>query len=346
MSDIRAYQEIMKAVFLEKPGGLLVVKEIKIPQPGPNEVLIKMSAAPVNPSDLAGIRNAHSEHDLTTFIPGLEGSGTVVAAGKGILPHLWLGKRVACSTEYHTSGTWAEYMVTGAGKCFPLGSKVSDEQGSMSLVNPLTALAFFEIAKQNRHKAIINNAAASALGRMVELLGKKHRIPVINIVRNQRQADMLRQSGFRYVLDSSDPSFINDLGSMSRDLNATLLFDSVCSRQLEEMCDVLPSGSTIIIYGNLSGEEQIMFKPRTIIANNVKISGFYLGARSKENGMFRNMMNLREVSSLMGSELKINVQGRYPLSEVQKAVDTYLANMSAGKVLLVMGKEKGLEAAL
>ena len=335
MSDNRLYPETMQAVFLEKPGGPLVVKEVKIPEPGPGEVLIKMSAAPVNPSDLAQIRNAPADYDLDTYIPGLEGSGTVVAAGKGILPHLWMGKRVACSIEYHTSGTWAEYMVTKAGKCFPLGSKVSDEQGSMSLVNPLTALAFFEIAKQDKHKAIINNAAASALGRMVELLGKKHSIPVINIVRNQTQVEMLRQLGSKYVLDSSDPSFIKDLGAISHDLSATLLFDSVCSRQLEEMCDVLPSGSTVVIYGNLSGEEQIMFKPRTLIANNLKITGFYLGARAKENGMLKNMMNLRQVSALMSSDMKINIQGRFPLSDVQLAVDTYLANMSAGKVLLI-----------
>jgi len=330
----------MQAVFLEKPGGRLVVKEVKTPDPGPGEVLVRMSAAPVNPSDLARIRSAHSEYDLDTFIPGLEGSGTIVSAGKGILPYLWLGKRVACSNEYHTSGTWAEYMVTKAGKCFPLGSKVSDEQGSMSLVNPLTALAFFEIAKLGKHKAIINNAAASALGRMVELFGKKHSIPVINIVRNQRQAEMLRQLGSRYVLDSSDPSFIKDLGTIVHELNATLLFDSVCSRQLELMCDVLPTGSTVIIYGNLSGEEQILLKPRTLIANNLKISGFYLGSRAKENGMFRNIMNLRQVSALMSSDLKISIQGRFPLSEIHEAVDTYLANMSAGKVVLVMDRNQ------
>lgn len=336
MSNMKAYPETMQAVFLKKTGGPLIVKDVKIPDPGPGEVLIKMSAAPINPSDLAQIRNIPVNYDPDTFIPGLEGSGTVVAAGKGILPHLWLGKRVACSNEYHTSGTWAEYMVTKAGKCFPLGSKVPDEQGSMSLVNPLTALAFFEIAKHDKHRAIINNAAASALGRMIELLGKKHGIPVINIVRNQKQVEMLRQAGSRYVLNSTDPSFLIDLGDVSHDLGATLLFDSVCNRQLEEMCDALPSGSTIIIYGNLSGEKQIMFKPGALIANDIKISGFYLGAHARKNGMFRNMMNLRKVSALMSSDLMISIQARFPLSQAQEAVDTYLGHMSAGKVLLVM----------
>ena len=68
---------MMKAVFLEKPGGHLVMKEVNIPVPGPGEVLIKMKAAPVNPSDLARIRNTAAGHDLATFIPGIEGSGTV-----------------------------------------------------------------------------------------------------------------------------------------------------------------------------------------------------------------------------------------------------------------------------
>lgn len=324
----------MQAVFLDKPEGRLLVREVKTPVPGPNEVLIKMKAAPVNPSDLAMIRRAHIVHDLATFIPGIEGCGTVVAAGKGILPNFWMGKRVTCSSHYPESGTWAEYMVTKAGACFPLNAKISDEQGSMSLVNPLTALGFFEIVKQNNHKAIINNAAASALGRMVELLGEKNRIPVINIVRNLNQADTLKKLGSRHILDSSDPLFIDNLATISKDLKATILFDSVCSPQLIKMIDVLQAGSTVIIYGNLSGEEQIMVNPRSLIDKDIKISGFYLANRAKENGLIKNIMNLRKVSRLMSSDLKIKIQGTFPLSKAQEAVDTYLGNMSGGKVLL------------
>jgi NADPH:quinone reductase-like Zn-dependent oxidoreductase len=336
MSKERQYPPVMKAVFLEKPRGRLLMREVKTPVPGPGEVLVRMKAAPVNPSDIAGLKRADAEYDLSTFIPGLEGSGIVVAAGKGIIPHLWMGKRVACSSEYPSSGTWAEFMVTKAGMCFPLNSKVDDEQGSMSLVNPLTALAFFEIIKQDRHKAVINNAAASALGRMIELLGVKFNIPVINIVRTRSQMEMLKNDGSRYFLDSSDPLFLDDLRKLSDELKATILFDSVCSRQLEKMIDVLPPASSVIIYGNLSGEEQIMINPRSLIDNDIKISGFYLGKRTKENGVIKNMLNLIEVRRLMSADLKIKIQGRFPLNMSQEAVDTYLGNKSAGKVLLVM----------
>jgi NADPH:quinone reductase-like Zn-dependent oxidoreductase len=335
MADHGSYPKTMKALFLDKFSGHLIVKEVNTPSPGPNEVLVRMKAAPVNPSDLARLRRAYAENDLATFIPGIEGSGTVVAAGKGILPRLWLGKRVTCSSEYRTSGTWAEYMVTKAGSCFPLASKIDYEQGSMSLVNPLTALAFFEIVKNERHKALINNPAASALGRMIELLGNKRKIPVINIVRSQNQAEMLKNSGSRYILDSSAPSFIDDLCRLSDELKATIMFDSVCSRQLEQMIDVIPKGSSVIIYGNLSGEEQILMNPRSLIDNNIKISGFYLGRRAKENGLLKNIINLREVGRLMSHDLKIKIRGRFPLERAQEAIDTYLGNMSEGKVLLV-----------
>lgn len=335
MSDDRQYTGMMRAVFLEKPPGRLVVKEVPIPVPGKGEVLVKIKAAPVNPSDLAMLRKAQSDNNTITFIPGLEGSGTVISAGKGILSRLMMGKRVACSSDNPASGTWAEYMVTKAARCFPLSTKVNDEQGSMSLVNPLTALSFFEIIRQNKHKAIINNAAAGSLGRMVELLGGKHKIPVINIVRNSVQAEMLKNLGVRHILDSSDLSFIDNLGALSHELNATVLFDSVCSMQLEKMINVLPHGCSVIIYGNLSGEEQIFINPRSLIDNDIKIFGFYLGDRAKKNGLLKNIMNLREVSRLMSNDLKIIIQGRFPLSRAQEAVDTYMRNMSAGKVLII-----------
>lgn len=332
MSDENSYPEKMKAVLLEKQGGPLIVREVDIPKPGPGEVLVRIAAAPINPSDLARVRNMDT--DLESYIPGLEGSGTVVAAGKGILPRLWLGKRVTC-THHGIRGTWAEYMVTSAAMCFPLKSKVNFEQGSMSLVNPLTALAFIEIAEEGRYKAIINNAAASALGRMVELLAIKKGIPVINLVRNREHVEMLKHKGSKYVLNTSDPSFIDNLGQLSHELNATLMFDSVCGKELQEMIEVLPPNSSVYIYGNLSGAEHININPRSLIDNNIKVSGFFLGRRAGENGLIKNMKNLRKVGSLMSNDMSIKIQGRFPLDKAQEAVDTYLSNMSAGKVLLI-----------
>ena len=326
----------MKAVFLEKPEGPLVIRETGVPVPGDGEVLVKMAAAPVNPSDLARIRNASSEIDLHDFIPGLEGSGTVVGAGKGILPSLWMGKRVTCSSDRIASGTWAEYMVTSAGMCFPLHKSISFEQGSMSLVNPLTAIEFFKIIKEKDHKGLINNAAASALGRMIEILGKKYGIPVINIVRRQEQADRLKAMGSENVIISTDPSFTGKLADLSSMLRATILFDSVCDTNLKDMISVLPGGSHVVIYGNLAQAEEIRINPRSLIDNDVSISGFYLGHKSEENGILKNIINMMKVRQLMRHNISINIRATFPISKAQEAVNAYLSDMSAGKVLFVM----------
>ncbi len=327
----------MKAVFIDKPGEQLSVREVPVPLPGPSEVLVKIAAAPVNPSDLTRVRNAHRDSDLNTFIPGLEGSGTVVKAGKGLLPRLWLGKRVACSAHHETSGTWAEYMVTPAGSCFPLSRKVTDEQGSMSLVNPLTALAFIEIVKKNKHRALILNPGASALGKMVRLLARKEGIPVVNLVRNSKQMESIEGSVPDHVIDTSSPGFIEELKELSEKLKATILFDSICSPTLTAMIDALPVKSSIVIYGNMSITDAIQVDPASFIQRDIKISGFYLGNKAQENGLLRNMLNLIKVSRLMSHDLKIDVRERFPLEEVQNAIESYTGNMSAGKILLVNG---------
>ena len=309
------YPDKMAAVFLEKQEGPLIVREVNVPEPGPSEVLIKISASPINPSDLARIRHAHIETDLSTFIPGLEGSGVVVAAGKGILPQLLLGRRVACSSAYNTSGTWAEFMVTKAAMCFPFSHRISSEQGSMMLVNPLTAIAFLEIVRKNRHKTIINNPAASALGRILENIAVKHNIKVINIVRNQKQVDQIRSMGSLYVLDSSHPAFIPDLKAMAGKLNASILFDAVCGNQLQHMIEVLPYGSSVLIYGNLhgnqTGENTRPVNPGSLISNDIRLSGFFLGNYAKMNGMLRNISNMLKINNLQKNGLKINIRNTF-----------------------------------
>lgn len=89
----------MLAVLIEENGGPPIVREVPVPRPGPGEVLVRMAAAPINPSDLGFMKGAYGEHRSFPVVPGFEGSGTVVAAGRGLLPRLWLGKRVACSAS-------------------------------------------------------------------------------------------------------------------------------------------------------------------------------------------------------------------------------------------------------
>jgi NADPH:quinone reductase-like Zn-dependent oxidoreductase len=330
--------ESMQAVRLEKPGGPLVISTIKVPHPKEGEVLVKMLASPVNPSDLMRIKSISSEQDLNTYVPGIEGSGKVIAAGKGLLPAIWMGKRVACSAHHPESGTWSEYMVTPASLCFPLPRGVSDEQGSMLLVNPMTAVAFFDMIKKEKHKAVINSAAAGALGAMIRILGKKNNIPVINVVRNEIQEHMLLEDGDKYVLKNSDKDFTEKLRLLSHELKATLALDPISGNYTQQLLEAIPYGGTVVLYGNLSGgDEGTTLRP--LLTDNKKLHGFYLANWMKENGLIKIVRNIIRVRQLLENDFKVTIQNRFPLDKAQLAVDTYLNNMTGGKVIL-MPEEK------
>jgi NADPH:quinone reductase len=329
--------EMMNAVQLEKPGGPYVMRSVRVPVPGKGEVLVKIAASPINPSDLKRIRDITDPTFIETFIPGIEGSGTIVAAGEGFLPKLWLGKRVACSSPDPTSGTWAEFMLTKATYCFPIPDSISDEQGSMLLVNPMTAVAFFDIIRDDKHKALVNTAAAGALGGMIMLLGKKYGIPVINIVRGEEQVSMLVSRGAKYVLDNTDKDFAGQLQKLSHELNATIAFDPIAGSFTQQLLNALPYASTVVIYGNLSGTEEGTYL-RPLLEENKKLHGFYLVNWMKENGLIKTLRNLNKVRLLLKNDFKVPVQKRFPLHQTQMAIDTYLNNMTGGKVLLIPGK--------
>jgi NADPH:quinone reductase-like Zn-dependent oxidoreductase len=325
----------MTAVFVNAENGKLFTKKVDVPLPRKGEVLIKMLAAPVNPSDLAKIREISSD-EAVNFIPGVEGCGTVVAAGAGILPRIFMGKRVACSSKYMNSGTWAEYMVTPAGSCFPIGKSISDEQAAMTIVNPMTALAFLDFARKNHHKAVVNTAAAGALGKMVAALFAKHKIKVLNIVRNDEGVKAIGKQKNNTVLNSTAPEFPEKFKEWCEKNNATLMLDAVGGELVNRVITLLPARSTIMLYGNLS-QVKIEFLPTQLLRENKKIVGFFLGHWIHENGLMKTVFNLIKAKNLLKNDVETQVQAVFDLENIQQAVELYEKNMSQGKVLLKSG---------
>ena len=113
----------------------------------------------------------------------------------------------------------------------PLPSGISMEQGSMLLVNPMTAMAFIEMARAGRHRALVNNAAASSLGKMLIRLTQRYSIQLISIVRREEQVRELRDLGAAHVLNSTGESFEEDLKKLAHQLNASLFLDAVNGRR-------------------------------------------------------------------------------------------------------------------
>jgi NADPH:quinone reductase len=325
----------MTAVVLEayKGAGALRVVERPVPKPGPNQVLIKVAASPINPSDLAFLEGRYGFDKPAPVVPGIEGAGTVVATGGGLMGRFLLGKRVACVASAQGDGVWAEYMLTTANYAFPLGDSVELEQGAMSIANPLTALAFMEIAQKGGHKTIVNTAAASALGQMIQRQAKSEGILVINVVRRQEQVELLKQQGATIVLNSSDTDFDKQLKEACHQHQAHLAFDAIAGKMTMQLLDALPNNSRVTVYGGLSMQPSEVWATHFIFQGK-SVDGFWLTPWMARKNFLQSLLFWQKSQKLMNSALKTHIRARYPLQDAQKAVLDYQKQMTGGKVLI------------
>jgi NADPH:quinone reductase-like Zn-dependent oxidoreductase len=224
----------------------LTVDDIDLGTPGPDEVIVRVDATPVNPTDIAlmlsgaDLTKATASASLIVapvspivlqifagrvdqpLTIGSEGSGTVVAAGDSPAAQALVGKLVAMS-----GGTFATYRKLPASAVRELPPGATAEDGASSFVNPMTALSFVETMRAEGHKAIVHTAAASNLGQMLVKICKADGVPLVNIVRKQAHVEQLRALGAEHVLDSSSPTFATDLVNAIAATGATLAFDAI-----------------------------------------------------------------------------------------------------------------------
>lgn len=220
-----------------------------MPVPSENEVLIKVEAAPINPSDLALLISFAADLDSIEFSgedeapkttikirPGLmaalkgrvdqplsagnEGAGIVVGAGENATA--LIGKTVGVAG----GSMYSQYRCAPASSCLVMDEGITSTEAASSFVNPLTALAFVETMKMENHAALVNTAAASNLGQMLVKICKDDGIPLVNIVRKPEQVKILKDLGAEYICDTSQSDFMKDLVEALISTGATLGFDA------------------------------------------------------------------------------------------------------------------------
>lgn len=233
---------------LEADGTLtvqLVDQTWEVPQ-GP-QVLVKVEATPINPSDL-GLLFASADTDNATYSPGKvvakmpdnatramkarhglampagnECAGTVVAAGDDPAAQALIGKRVAC-----VPGTaYASYAVCPVAMCMPLAEGVTAEQGASSFVNPMTALGFVETMRMEGFTGLVHAAAASNLGQMLLKICQEDGVALVNVVRSEAQVKLLKDLGATHVLNMTDADFLPKLTEAIVETGAMLGFDPI-----------------------------------------------------------------------------------------------------------------------
>jgi NADPH:quinone reductase-like Zn-dependent oxidoreductase len=237
---------------ISKSGELeLSLGRAELPEPGPDQVLVKVEATPINPSDLglllgpADMATAQSSGSgdhlkVTAKVPatslpflaarldeampvGNEGAGTVIKAGSSEAAQALKGKTVSMVG----GGMYAQYRLLKATDCQPLPAGTTAAEGASWFVNPLTALGMTETMKREGHTALVHTAAASNLGQMLNKICLEDGIGLVNIVRSPEQAKLLRGIGAKHVVDSSAPGFTDDLTQALVETGATIAFDAI-----------------------------------------------------------------------------------------------------------------------
>jgi NADPH:quinone reductase-like Zn-dependent oxidoreductase len=315
----------------------LKVKERPVPRPKRGQVLVRIEAAPCNPSDLIFLQGKYGVRKTLPAVPGWEGAGTVVASGGGWLASWLSGKRVACGAQGDRDGTWAEYVVANAAECIPLKKQLDIKQAASLIINPLTAMALLETAQTNNHKAAIQTGGASQLGRMLIRMAVDANFPLVSVVRRQEQVELLRSIGATHILNSSDEDFFSQTKALCEKLSATAAFDAVGGEMTGNLINAMPANSTAYVYGALSEEACGNLDPVELIFHNKSVSGFFLGNWLKSRGAIGILRAANRIQKmLIAGEIATQTQREITLEEVHEGLTQYQKNMTAGKVLFVL----------
>ncbi|WP_171129446.1 MULTISPECIES: alcohol dehydrogenase catalytic domain-containing protein [unclassified Ruegeria] len=245
--------------------------EVPLPEPAAGQVLIRMRAASVNPSDIHFIKGEYGQPRVKGMPAGFEGCGDVVAAGDGA--EGLIGQRVAFVAA--GSGAWAEYVVTQAIMCIPLRPEISDEDGAAQIVNPLTAMAMVDIAR-NAGDAFVVSAATSQLGKLMCSLGRDLGLIPIALVRRAEAADTLRDLGAAKVLVTTEDDVAQKFAALSATLKPRVFLDAVADQLSEQIFCAMPNGARWVCYGKLSTEMPQLTQMGQLIFQGKQIEGFWL----------------------------------------------------------------------
>jgi NADPH:quinone reductase-like Zn-dependent oxidoreductase len=221
------------------------------------------------------------------------------------------------------------------GGVLPLNKALRLEQGAMSFINPLTASAFIDISKKGGHKAISLTAAASSLGQMVNRLGRKEGIQIVNIVGRDAQVDLLRAQGAQVVLNSNEAGFEEQLHEAYHQTDTHLAFDAVAGQLTNQVLKAMPPDSKVIVFSALSRQD-VQASPDLLIFENKRVDSFWLGPWISKQNIAKIMLLWKRTQQQIPGHLKSEIRKIYPLQEVKKAIRDYSGQMTGGKILLRM----------
>jgi NADPH:quinone reductase-like Zn-dependent oxidoreductase len=314
------------------PSEVLRVEEVERPAPGAGQVLVRMRARPINPSDLLTVRGLYGSLPVPPATPGLEGMGEVAELGEGVA-HLRAGQRVI---PLGVAGTWQEFVVAPAAQLIPVPDSVNDRTAAQFVVNPLTAwIMTVEELDLQPGEWLLQTAAGSTLGRVVLQIAKQHGFKTINVVRRREQAEELKALGADEVICTDEEDIPERVREITGREGLQKAIDAVGGETGAAVVRALGRGGVMLVYGLLSGEPMPIDGGRMIFTSST-VRGFWLGDWMRSAPPERqHAVTTEMLRSMASDEIVPPVEAQYPLAEVLAAVSHSERPGRSGKVLLV-----------
>jgi len=330
------------------------ISDLPVPEPGPGQIRVRMLKSPVNPSDLNFLHGTYHtalrriiwnqgnaegaqvyyDPDLKNACPqppfalGGEGMGIVDATGSGLLARRLRGKRVAVASG-PPNGAWQEYTVVDARRAVALPVDISDEQGSMFFVNPVTAYVLTrEVLCVPRGAWLLLTAAGSALGKSIVRMAKLHGVKTLCVVRSGENSDELRSLGADAVVETNHQDLIAEVFRLTNGKGVSYALDCVGGELSSLVVRCLGLDGKLVLYGTLA-DEPIQIPIRDLMMPVANISGFLLPNWMLQQSPLKLLSVLKQVKKLMiKCVFDTQVAQRFPLDRVADAVAAILANWS------------------
>ncbi|AKD57368.1 zinc-dependent alcohol dehydrogenase family protein [Spirosoma radiotolerans] len=311
-----------------KPTDILKLTELSTPEPGPNEVRVKVIAAPINPSDIMFVQNLYGIRPQLPSGAGFEGVGIVEAVGEGVQ------MRTGIRVSFTSIGTWSEYAIAHHRSLIPVPDAMSDEVAAQLFVNPFTAYAMVQDSGVPEGGWLMLTAAGSAFGKLVIQLCAMRGIKTIGTVRRDEMNDELKALGLTEVINTESENLAARVKQITDGVGVACILDAVGGHTATEAIKCLARGGKMLIYGLMSLQDPVL-NAGLLIFRELTVKGFWLTDWMRRVDSQTRMDVAQNVIGLLTSgKIQMPVEATYPLHEITEAVEHADRPGRRGKILL------------
>lgn len=311
-----------------KPADILNAESAEILTPGSDEVLIKVLASPINPSDIMFVQNLYGIRPQLPSGAGFEGVGIVEAVGSNA--KITVGTRVS----FTAIGTWSEYVITNHRTLIPVPDAMNDETASQLFVNPFTAVAMVEESGVKPGEWLLVTACASALGKMVIQICKMRGIKTIGTVRRNEHNEELKALGVDEIINTAEESLPKRVQQITNYEGVRAVLECVGGQTASEAVKCMGRGAVMLIYGVL-GLQDPTINLGLMIFRELTLKGFWLTDWMRRVNSGTRQKVAQEVITLLSTgQVKMPIEAVYSLDEIKTAVTHADSPGRWGKVLV------------